>query len=135
MDEKLLVVAILGFFSGYILKFLLGSYQTFMELSFFVEMCADECLKLMGATIYQTSYIEQLYFHLLQEVDVEGSKILKIEMDENFEEWKIHTMNSFVAAYPPKYRWHLEYADWEGAMNKLTDIYKREKSLNGDSTE
>jgi len=133
MDEKLLLVAFLGFCAGYLFRIIIGSYKIFMEMGFFVDACADDCLKLIGETVYKTSYAEQLCYNVLKELDLEGSKLLKIQMEQQFEEWKIETINAFIKSYPKHYTWQLQYRNWDEAMAKLTHIYKREKLIDENS--
>jgi len=129
MDEKLLMVAVLGFFAGYILKTILNSYKTFMDLAFFVESRGEDCLKMIEATVSKIAYIDQLCYNFFKSADKEGAKVLKLQMDQNFEDWKISTINSFVENYPTNYTWQLQYKDWDEIMNNLSSIYRKEVLL------
>ena len=106
---------------------IVGSYRAFMEMSDFVAKSADDCLILMGEVVYKVSFVDQLMFKVLNEVDSEEAKILRNTLNENFDEWKESTVNNFLERYPEHYKWHLEETDWEGFMERLTDIYKKEK--------
>lgn len=125
MQEKISLVIILSFFAGYILRMIVGSYRAFMEMSEHVARTADDCLMLMGEVVYKVSLIDQLMIKILHEVDPEEAKILRNTLQENFEEWKISTINKFLEEYPEHYKWQLEETDWNGFMERLTDIYKR----------
>ena len=125
MQEKISLVIILSFFAGYILRMIVGSYRAFMEMSEHVARTADDCLMLMGEVVYKVSLIDQLMIKILHEVDPEEAKILRNTLQENFEEWKTSTINKFLEEYPEHYKWQLEETDWNGFMERLTDIYKR----------
>lgn len=106
---------------------IVGSYQAFMEMSNHITRSADDCLILIGEVVYKVSFIDQLMHKVLHEVDAEQAKILRNTLNENFEEWKRSTVNNFLESYPEHYKWHLEETDWEGLMDRLTDIYTKGK--------
>ena len=120
-------IIILSFFAGYILRMIVGSYRAFMEMSHFIAERADDCLVLIGEVVYKVSFVDQLMYKVLQEIDPEEAKILRNTLQENFEEWKQSTVTSFLEKYPEQYKWHLEETDWDGFMERLTDIYKKGK--------
>jgi hypothetical protein len=127
VQEKIWLAIILSFFAGYILRAIVGSYRAFMEMSDFISSSADDCLVLIGEVVYKVSFIDQLMFKVLHQVDPEEAKILRNTLSENFEEWKQSTVNNFLEEYPENYKWHLEETDWEGLMRRLTDIYTKGK--------
>jgi hypothetical protein len=127
VQEKIWLTIILSFFAGYIFRMIVGSYRAFMEMSEFIARSADDCLVLMGEVVYKVSFVDQLMIKVLHEVDPEEAKILRNTLQENFDEWKQSTINNFLEQYPEHYKWHLEETDWEGFMERLTDIYKKEK--------
>jgi hypothetical protein len=106
---------------------IVGSYRAFMEMSHFIAERADDCLVLIGEVVYKVSFVDQLMYKVLQEIDPEEAKILRNTLQENFEEWKQSTVTSFLEKYPEQYKWHLEETDWDGFMERLTDIYKKGK--------
>ncbi len=130
MDQKLLLVAVLGFFAGYILRAIISSYKIFMEMSEFVAGRSDDCLKLIGEAVYKIAYVDELCYKAFKDIDPEGAKILRIELEENFQEWKKNVILSLVDSYPSAYKWHLDYSDWESAMERLTHIYRKEQLSN-----
>jgi hypothetical protein len=127
MQEKVWLVIILSFFAGYILRMLVGSYKAFMEMSNFVMRRSDDCLILIGSAVHQISFIDQMCYKVLHELDPESAKTLRNTLDENFSEWKKDTVTKFLEEYPDHYKWHLEDQDWSGIMERLTDIYKKGK--------
>ena len=104
---------------------IVGSYRAFMEMSEHVSRTADECLILIGEVVYKVSFVDQLMLKVLHEVDPEEAKILRNTLQENFDDWKQSTVNNFLEQYPEHYKWQLEETDWDGFMERLTDIYKR----------
>ena len=98
-----------------------------MEMSQHVSRAADDCLILIGEVVYKVSFVDQLMYKVLHQVDSEEAKILRNTLNENFEEWKRSTVTNFLEKYPQHYKWHLEETDWEGFMDRLTDIYTKGK--------
>lgn len=98
-----------------------------MEMSAHVSQTADDCLILIGEVVYKVSFIDQLMYKVLHDIDPEEAKILRNTLNENFEEWKQSTVTNFLEEYPQHYKWHLEETDWEGFMERLTDIYTKGK--------
>ena len=125
MEQKIFLIIFLSFTAGYILRTIVGSYHAFMEMSEHVSRTADECLILIGEVVYKVSFVDQLMLKVLHEVDPEEAKILRNTLQENFDEWKQSTINNFLEQYPEHYKWQLEETDWDGFMERLTDIYKR----------
>ena len=58
---------------------------------------------------------------------IESGKRVENELEYEFNLWKKEAIEEFVKYYPESYKWQLEFFDWDGAMDKLTDIYKKEK--------
>ena len=130
MQEKIWLIIFLSFFSGYIFRVIVGSYQAFMEMSDFIQARSDDCIMLLGEAVYKISFVDQFCHKILHEVSPEDAKALKITLDDNFNEWKKNTVASFIEQYPEHYQWQLEYRDWNGIMDRLDDIYKESKYKN-----
>ena len=128
MDEKLLLVAFLGFFSGYIFKTLAFRNHTSTEASSFVTKVATECLLLIGTVVYKLSYLDQLYIKAVEDSQgIEDAKVMKNQLSDNFQDWKKKIISDFSDSYPEDFKWHLENDDWNGAMKLLDDIYNEKK--------
>lgn len=128
MDEKLLLVGFLGFVSGYIFKTIAYRSHTSVQSAEFVDRVAKECLLLIGTIVYQVSYMEQLCLLTVESVKgKEDTKIIRNELDENFQEWKKIIIQEFQEHYPEDFKWQLEFDDWKGAMDLLSDIYNKKK--------
>ena len=127
MDQKIFLIIFLSFTAGYILRTIISSYQAFQEMGTFIEGRANECLLLIGECVYKISFVDELCIKILQDASPEEAKILRNTLGENFEEWKKATIEGFLEEYPTHYKWQLSYKDWEGIMDRLTDIYTQEK--------
>lgn len=98
-----------------------------MEMADFIEQRADECLMLIAEATYKISFVDELCCKIFKDVDPEQAKILRNSLNENFQEWKISTMNAFLEAYPDSYKWQLEKKDWDEVLSRIDDIYEQEK--------
>jgi hypothetical protein len=127
VDQKIFLIIFLSFTAGYILRTIISSYQAFQEMGSFVEARADECLMLIGECVYKISFVDELCIKMLEDVSPQDAKILRNTLGENFEDWKRATIQSFLEQYPESYKWHLNYKDWDGVMERLSDIYTKEK--------
>ena len=118
----------IGFFIGYIIKSLLTFHQGWTATANLVSKVSDQSLKLLGTTVYKVAFMDQIYKQsIVMYKGKETAKLYSNELDNEFDTWKKETIEVFREHYPKDYRWQLEVADWQGAMNMLTDIYKEEK--------
>ena len=128
MNTELLLVCFIAFFAGYLLKTLTYRALIFSETSLLVRKMAEESLKLIGAVVYKVSYMDQLYTMSIENSQgKEEAKRARNELQDDFEEWKKIIVEEFREHYPKDYKWQLEFDDWDGVMDKLTDIYKEKK--------
>jgi hypothetical protein len=98
-----------------------------MEMADFVEQRGDECIMLIAEAAYKISFVDELCLKVFKNVDPEQAKILRISLNENFQEWKISTMNAFMETYPDSYKWQLEKKDWDKVLSHIDNIYEEEK--------
>ena len=83
---------------------------------------------LLGTTVYNVSFMDQLYKKaMIAAHGAESGKVAKNELEHEFNQWKKKTIEEFIESYPENYKWQLEFYDWNGAMTHLTDIYNEEK--------
>ena len=128
MEDMNLVLLVVGFFIGYIMKGLFTFRSSWSATGEFVQRVAEQTLKLLGTTVYRVSYMDQLYKKAIaMEQGEEAVKIHNNELEHEFEIWKKNTMKIFLETYPEEFKWQLEVSDWTTAMSSLTDIYKKEK--------
>ena len=125
-------ISFLWFGAGWIVGYLVRGFFTFIRAfrtsAILVEKTADQSLQLLGSTVYNVSLMDQLYKQaMVTTFGEENGKIVENELDHEFNIWKKKTIKEFIENYPESYKWQLEFNDWEGAMNNLTDIYKRDK--------
>ena len=128
MNEELLLVAFLAFSSGYILKALVNGFKTFSATANFVQKIGYQTLALLGTSVYKMAYVDQLCALALEKVgSTEEAKKLRLDHQRQFEDWKKEIVEEFKENYPETYKWQLEFDDWNGMMDQLTDIYKEKK--------
>ena len=128
MNEDLLLVAFLAFTAGYIFKTMLYGLRAFSAAANFVEAVAQQSLRLLGSTVYKTSYVEQICTLMLEKSgQTEEAKILRLDMEHQFGEWREGVVEEFIKNYPEHYKWQLTFDDWKGALKELDNIYKERK--------
>jgi len=128
MNESLLLVAFLAFAAGFIVKTLLTGLKAFSLSANFVQNTGFQSLMLLGTAVYKISYIDQLCAMTLEKMGKpEDAKKMRLELQEQFEDWKVEVVEDYIQSYPVAYKWQLEFNDWKGLMGELTDIYKERK--------
>ena len=128
MNEDLLLVALLAFTSGYILKGLMHGFKTFSATAHLVEKIGRQSLVLLATSVYKMSYVDQICVSMLEKVGkTEEAKQLRLQHQQEFDDWKQEAIKEYKESYPPGYEWQLEFDDWKGMMDELTHIYKEKK--------
>jgi hypothetical protein len=128
MNENLLLVTCLGFLAGYIFKTLMQGYKTFSVTAAFVQKVGYQVLVLLGTSAYKISYLDQLCALSLEKAGKkEEAKKMRLEHEQQFNEWKDLMIEEYKENYPHDYKWQLEFDDWKGMMSELTAIYKEKK--------
>ena len=128
MNENLLLVAFLGFSAGYILKTLIAGFKTFSMSANFVQHNAYAALILLGTAVYKIAYIDQLCATTLEKIGKsEDAKLMRLELQSKFDDWKEAAVEEYKENYPDPYKWQLEFDDWKGLMAALNDIYREKK--------
>ena len=128
MNTDLLTVAVLGFFSGYILKSIVVGWKTFSVGGNFVRQLGYKTMMLLGSSVYKMSYVDQVCAQMVEEMgSPEEAKQIRLQYQQEFAEWKQDIAKEFVENYPEEYQWQLEFDDWEGMMKELAYIYKERK--------
>ena len=117
-----------GWLCGYIIRGFFSFVRAFGSSAVLVEKSAQQSLKLLGSTVYNVSFVNELYKNKMMELSgMESGKIIDNELEYEFNLWKKEAIDEFVKYYPESYKYQLDFIDWDSAMNKLTDIYKKEK--------
>ena len=128
MNENLLLVACLGFSAGYIFKTLMHGFKTFSITATFVQKIGYQTLILLATSVYKMSYIDQMCALALEKVgETEEAKKLRLEHEQQFNVWKEEIVEEYIESYPSDYKWQLQFDDWKGMMDELTNIYKKKK--------
>ena len=93
-----------------------------------MEKVGQQSLVFIGTMVYKSSYIDQVCTKYMESAGkTEEAKVLRIQYQQEFEEWKNQIVNDYATYYPEDYKWQLEFDDWKGMMDELTDIYKEKK--------
>ena len=128
MNNDLLLVACLGFSAGYIFKTIIHGFKTFTATANFVQKIGYQVLMLLGTSVYKVSYIDQTCALTLEKAgQIEDAKLLRISLNQDFEDWKKQAVEEFKENYPESYKYQLEFDDWKGMMDELTNIYTEKK--------
>lgn len=128
MEDANFALLVIGFFIGYIIKSFMTFRSGWTATAHLVRKVADQCLKLMGTIVYKVSFMDQLYQRSIAlTLDPELAKLKRNELDNEFDDWKKQTVELFKEHYPEDYKWQLEFTDWKGAMQTLTNIYHEER--------
>jgi len=128
MNESLLLVVCLGFSAGYIFKTLMYGFKTFSVTAAFVQKIGYQALILLATSVYKMSYIDQMCALELEKTgNTEEAKKLRLDHQRQFDDWKEEIVEEYIENYPTDFKWQLEFDDWKGMMNELTDIYKEKK--------
>ena len=128
MEDMNLLLLVIGFFSGYIIKTFLTFKTGYTATANLVSKVSNQSLKLLGSIVYKVAFMDQIYQRSISmSQGKEVAKLRRNELNSEFETWKKETIETFRDNYPEDYKWQLEVTDWRSAMNSLTDIYKEEK--------
>jgi hypothetical protein len=128
MNTDLLLVACLSLVSGYILNSIFHGFKIYCLSANFVEKISQQSLVFIGTMVYKVSYIDQVCTKYMESAGkTEEAKVLRIQYQQEFEEWKNQIVNDYATYYPEDYKWQLEFDDWKGMMDELTDIYKEKQ--------
>jgi hypothetical protein len=126
MEKYNFVALIFAFFAGYIFKTIMYRIMVYNQSSEFVKSLADRMLMLVGSIVYKMAVVDQVCALAVSRMkDTEEAKILRNQMQDNFNEWKKEIIQDFKDKYPAEFDWQIEFIDWQGAMEELTSIYKK----------
>ena len=56
-----------------------------------------------------------------------AAKKLRLEHEHQFNIWREEIVEEYLENYPSDYKWQLQFDDWKGMMDELTDIYKEKR--------
>ena len=100
--------------------------MVYNQSSEFVKSLADRMLMLVGSIVYKMAVVDQMCVLAMSKIqDKEEAKILRNQMQDNFNEWKKEIIQDFKDKYPDEFDWQIEFIDWQGAMEELTSIYNK----------
>jgi hypothetical protein len=102
----------------------MGYYHAVIILSDVTE----HLLKMIGTVVEDVSYIRTMKYDSLSKMDIPEEEIENImKIDEKvYYNWKTSIIVKLISNYPRKFRYLLTFHSWDGAMEELDKIYKKE---------
>ena len=108
----MLVAILFGIFAGFFLR---GVYNKYMiskvELILFKDFV----------------YLKEKKSMMMHKMGIEENeiKIVRNIDNANIEKWQHTAINKFLLAMPPRFKGHIEYRTWKGAMTYLQKFIKK----------
>ena len=120
----------LWFFGGIFAYRFLTTIMTYGHLAHAVKSVNEQILKMLGTLASDIALIRGIKYKHLSDAGLDEEEVDKIKMvdDRTFTLWKTMCMANMFTHCPKIYRHTMKYSDWEGAMDELEKIYKKELS-------
>ena len=127
MDTEL-AIPLLWFLAGIVSCRFASTIINYSHGGAFIQEINKYALLLIGLMSEDINFIRQRKYLLLKEVDIPESEINFIkEMDEKvFDGWKLTVISRFFNAYPKYLHKLVPFEDWDGAMEELTKMHKKD---------
>ena len=92
-----------------------------------IRNAVETSLKLLGHAAVDIAYIKQLKLKLLIEKgETEGNiKALSHIQEQEFNRWRKQAIQNIKSTLSDRYEFMAEFNNWEQAMEKLDEIYKK----------
>ncbi len=122
----MLMSMVFGICAGFLLRGLYNSHViSKAELAMFKEI-ELQCLRLLIVSYEDYVYLREKKTMMMHKMGIEENEIKLVRnVDEiNIESWKRTSINKFLLSMPPRFKRHVEYRDWRGAMNYLNKFIK-----------
>lgn len=122
----MMIGVLFGIFAGFLLKGIFNnSFVTKAELMLFREI-EMHCLRLLIIAYEDYIYLKEKKAMMMHKMGVDENEIKMVKnVDEaNINKWQHTSINKFLLAIPPRFRNHVEYRDWRGAMAYLNKFIK-----------
>ena len=123
----MLASVLMGIFSGFFLR---GVYNKYMiskvELILFKEV-ELYCLHLLVMTHTDFVYLKEKKAMMMHKLEMEDNeiKVMKNVDEANIVKWQHTAINKFLLAVPPRFKKHIEYRNWRGAISYLNKFIKK----------
>lgn len=123
----MLAAILFGIFAGFFLR---GVYNKYMiskvELILFKEI-ELYCLQLLIMTHEDFVYLKEKKSMMMHKMGIEENEIKVVRNidNANIEKWQHTAINKFLLAMPPRFKGHIEYRTWKGAMTYLQKFIKK----------
>ena len=122
----MLIGILFGIFAGFLLRGIYNStFISKAELILFKEI-EVHCLRLLIITYQDYVYLKEKKAMMMHKMGVEENEIKMVKnVDEaNIKRWQHTSINKFLLTIPPRFKRHVEYRDWRGAMAYLNKFIK-----------
>jgi hypothetical protein len=122
----MLAATLIGIFAGFFLRGIYSKhFVSKMELAMFKEI-ELHCLRLLIMTHEDYIYLKEKKAMMMHKMGVDENEIKMVKNvdDANISKWQHISINKFLLAVPPRFKKHLEYRNWRGAMKYLHKFIK-----------
>ena len=122
----MLIGILFGIFAGFLLRGIYNStFISKAELILFKEI-EVHCLRLLIITYEDYVYLKEKKAMMMHKMGIEENEIKMVKnVDEaNIKRWQHTSINKFLLAIPPRFKRHVEYRYWRGAMAYLNKFIK-----------
>ena len=122
----MLAAILIGIFAGFFLRGIYNKhFVSKLELAMFREIELN-CLQLLIMTHEDYIYLKEKKAMMMHKMGVDENeiKVVKNVDDANISKWQHVAINKFLLAVPPRFKKHLGYRDWRGAMRYLHKFIK-----------
>ena len=92
-----------------------------------IRNSVETSLRLLGAAAVDMAYIKQIKYKTLIECGESEKNIdaLCHIQEEEFSRWKRQSIQNIKSTLSDRYEFMADFSDWEQAMEKLSEIYKK----------
>ena len=122
-----LVKAAIWFLGGAMSHRILASFLGYGRVAIFAQEMNDSVLRLLGSVVEDLAFARELKYKTmresgLQEDQIENVKTIDAQLTTS---WKRDLINRFLNSYPRRYYNLIQFSDWDEAMARLTELYKK----------
>ena len=122
-----LMKAATWFMCGVLCHRTLAIFLGYGRVAMFAQEMNDSILKLIGSVVEDLAFIRELKYKTIREsgLDDEKLELMKSVDSQLTTSWKRDRINRFLNSYPKRYHHLIQFSDWDEAMARLTELYKK----------
>ena len=122
-----LLKAATWFLCGVVCHRFLAALLGYGRVAIFAQEMNDSVLKLVGSVVEDLAFARELKYKTIKESGLEDTQLELIKSVDSqlTESWKRDLINRFLNAYPKRYYHLIQFSDWDEAMARLTELYKK----------